>query len=213
MSIGFVDSFENGNFSGWCYNNQGTQNTVILKINSSYVTTIQTTVLRSDVAEQLGVNPIECGFNFTFNIHDLPTEGCSVSFHEPINQAPLNNGFFKYERGQLAQTDNHEPTNSKISIDAYLKILNAVKSDISPANFVSFALNKLRSTTTENFVALSYILILGRTPDPDGFSNSLHADLVNENGRRNFLATMVGSEEFRSKRTISNAMRDLSKIG
>lgn len=212
VSVGFVDTFENGNFSGWCYNNQHTEKTVILKINAHTVATIQTTIIRDDVTQQLKVEPTECGFNFTLHLHQLPSDGCTISFHEPVNEKILHNGLFTYEQGQLRKGAVDTSPSSKLSINAYIDILSAVKSDFSATTFIKFAIDKLRFATPETFVALSYILILGRTPDPDGFLNSLKADLSDDNNRRDFLHTMVSSHEFKQKRTFTNAMRDLAKI-
>lgn len=210
--IGFVDTFENGNFSGWCYDTEKKEQEIVLKINSNLVATIPATVIRTDVAQQLKIPPVACGFNFTLQIDKLPPEGCVISFHESTHHKILNNGTFTYEHGRLATGAIKPSYGHPLPISTYVDIVNSVKSDLSAENFVNFAVNKLKFASPANFVALSYILILGRTPDPDGFLNSLHTDLNTDSSRRDFLSKMVSSIEFNEKRTISNAMRDLAKI-
>lgn len=210
--IGFVDTFENGNFSGWCYDTKRKEQETLLKINSKLVATIPATIIRTDVAQQLNIPPIACGFNFTLHINKLPSEGCVISFHESTHHELLNNGTFTYENGKLVKGAIKPWCGHPLSISTYVDIVNSVKSDLSTEDFVNFSVNKLKFASPANFVALSYILILGRTPDPDGFLNSLHTDLNTDISRQDFLSKMVNSVEFKEKRTVSSAMRDLAKI-
>ncbi|MBF8805685.1 DUF4214 domain-containing protein [Pseudomonas asiatica] len=212
MTIGFVDTFENGHFSGWCYTTSLEQQEVTLKINSHTIKKLHTNIIREDVSQQLKIEPTACGFNFSIKLDDLPTEGCTISFHEPTGEKLLNNGLFTYEHGKIIKGGPSKPHTLPLGIRAYTNILNSAKSDISTPSFIDVAIAKLRFASNSTFVALSYILILGRTPDPDGFLNSLRADLSSDASRRGFLANMVSSAEFQSKRTIAGAIRDLGKI-
>ncbi|WP_286953237.1 MULTISPECIES: DUF4214 domain-containing protein [unclassified Pseudomonas] len=213
IDIGFVDTYENGHFSGWYYSNRKDYRSEIeLKINTHAIKTIKTNVHREDVAKQLGVDQASCGFNFVLDLANLPSDGCTISFHEPASGKPLNNGFFKYDSGKIMRVESIQKCPTMLGIKAYVEILQSAQSDMSAASFVKFACIKLRPYPDTSFVALSYMLILGRTPDPIGFLNSLHPDLSTDAGRNSFILTMVSSAEFKTKRTLSTAVADLNKL-
>lgn len=214
VDIGFVDTYENGHFSGWYYSNHDDyQREILLKINSHEIKRVQTNVERIDVAEQLGITQTSCGFNFVLDLVNLPTDGCTISFHDPLYGKQLNNGVFQYQSGKLLRTESTQTYRTQLEIKSYINILQAAQSGISSASFIKLACDKLRTQTDASFVALSYMLILGRTPDPIGFLNSLHPDLSTDAGRKAFITTMINSGEFNSKRSISLALADLGKLG
>lgn len=211
VSFGFVDTYENGHFTGWCFTNTRPEQQVILKINGTPIRTINATMIREDV-KNIGVPQPRCGFDFTINLQDLPANGCTLSFHETVFDNKLENGVFYCQSGTIKPSSNIESLGPPLGIRSYISLFQTTDSAISSSSFLDFAMDALESTSTSSFVAMCYLLVLGRTPDPVGFFNSLRPDLATDSGRREFLNKMVSSMEFKSKRSISTATLDLKKL-
>lgn len=211
VSFGFVDTFEKGHFSGWCYTNTRLQQQILLKVNGQPIRTINANMYRDDV-KSIGVPVAKCGFDLSIDLKDLPTDGCDISFHEPVFGEPLENGIFHCHAGTIARGSEGGQKTSLLGIQSYVKLFQSTDSAMTIMSFIELALKKLSTAPDSIFAAMSYLLILGRTPDPDGFHNSLQTDLSSNANRHAFLLNMVSSVEFTNKRSVAAAMIDLNKL-
>lgn len=211
VSFGFVDTHELGHFTGWCYTNSHEDQHVILKVNNQTIRPVRANVTRPDV-KQIGVPNAQCGFDLNICSFELSPTGCIISFHDPVFGNLLENGKFYCHSGSVSKYSDSDHVDDMLSIKSYVKIFQTTESAMSTESFLNFALKKLRPTSPQTFVAMSYLLILGRTPDPEGFSSSLKSNLISDASRYDFLLSMINSVEFEKKRSIASATVDLGKL-
>lgn len=212
-SVGVVDTFAKGHFTGWTYTSKDTPLSVGLYVNANLIKIIPADVLRPDV-KAAGIKIERCGFDFKIDLDSLPSEGCSIELHEMVFDKPIENGRFEYALGLLTTVskDKEPSAPQPIDVRTYVSLSSTTSANSSPQALVDMAIDVFRDMPNTTFVAMSYILVLGRTPDPDGFQGSMKANLVSEFGKREFLLNMINSDEFKNKRTISSAMNDVAKL-
>lgn len=209
-SIGFVDTFENGHFTGWTYTNQKANQEITLKINSYFIRSIRADVTRQDV-KNAGIDAEHCGFDFNIDLDDLPEDGCFISLHESVFDKPLENGTFRYQKGTLTQHATADESRELVPVKTYISVYESASTSLSHLTLLDLAISVLSDAPLSTFIAMSYLLILGRTPDPDGFHNYLQHQLSSNSEKRKFLLNMIDSAEFKTKRSIASATTDLEK--
>lgn len=209
-SIGFVDTFENGFFTGWTYNNNNVDLSINVKINGCMVKTIPSNENRPDV-KAAGIAEANCGFSFSLRKEDLPKDGCSISLHEGVFDTVLANGSIRYSDGEFIADANQEAHLDKLAISTYLGVYDSVGANQNISGLVKLSMEMLANLPPNSLVAMAYLLILGRIPDPIGFQGSLQNKLNSEVEKRAFLTTMISSAEFAAKRSIAAATLDLKK--
>lgn len=210
--FGIVDTFSSGTFTGWIYNSLVTKQTLAVRINNLKVREVEANVLRPDV-KAAGVAPEECGFAFQLDLQDLPADGCTLSLVDATTNTPLENGIFKLLDGILTPglaDATIEVARPSLSIKQYLKAQEEKFGEQTTALVAKELLKAIEHLPTNTFVALSYLLILGRIPDPAGFQNSLTNGRFEGHARYQFVLEMMRSEEFRKKRTPNLVLADLN---
>jgi hypothetical protein len=210
--FGIVDTFSSGTFTGWIYNSLVAQQTLAVRINDLKVREVEANVLRPDV-KAAGVAPEECGFAFQLDLQDLPADGCTLSLVDSTTNTPLENGIFTLLDGiltpGLADGTTEVARLSLLSIKQYLKAQEEKFGEQTTTLVAKELLKAIEHLPTNTFVALSYLLILGRIPDPAGFQNSLTNGRFEGHARYQFVLEMMRSEEFRKKRTPNLVLADL----
>ncbi|MEB2869658.1 hypothetical protein [Pseudomonas rhizosphaerae] len=209
--FGIVDTFSSGTFTGWSYNSSVIKQTLTVKINDLKVREIEANILRPDV-KAAGVAPEQCGFAFQLNIQDLPADGCILSLVDSTSGIQLENGIFTLLDGILTPgfPDNTaEVIRPSLSIKQYLKAQEDKFGDQTTALVAKDLLKAIEHLPINTFVALSYLLVLGRIPDPVGFQNSLSNGRFEGNAKFQFVLEMMRSEEFKKKRTPTLVLADL----
>lgn len=209
--FGIVDTFSSGTFTGWAYNRLAKKQTLIVKINDLKVREVEANLLRPDV-KAAGLAPEQCGFAFQLDIQDLPTDGCTLSLVDSTSNILLENGIFTLLDGVL--TPGSPDTTSDVirpslSIKQYLRAQDDKFGDQTTASVAKDLLKAIEHLPTTTFVALSYLLVLGRIPDPVGFQNSLSNGRFEGHARYQFVLEMMRSEEFKKKRTPNLVLADL----
>ena len=209
-SIGFVDTYENGHFTGWTYTNIRDTQAVSLNINTHLIKTVLADLPRPDV-KAAGLVVERCGFDFTIDLESLPADGCIISIQEPVFNKPLDKGTYRYSEGKLTLHTGGEINTDTISVNSYIKVTEAASACLTPLALLELAMSVLGKAPLSTFIAMSYFLILGRTPDPEGFHNSLRLDLSSTGSKNNFMLDMISSGEFQQKRSVAAAIHDLGK--
>lgn len=210
--IGFVDTYEKGAISGWKYSPTPDNKSILLRINQTIVKEVAAKNARPDVST-VGIPDALCGFNFNIKLTDLPSEGCTISILDKHSKLPLQNGIFSFKDGILDLiTPGESPLHKNIAINTYLMTQEIGGNEGDPMAVVQEILPKLRNLPKNTFVAMAYLLILGRIPDPDGFRTSLQSILVTDEHKKMFLYRVMGSVEFKKKRSFSAVRNDLSGI-
>lgn len=210
-SIGFVDTFLNGHFTGWTYSKQSVEQHINLKINGSFLRKVLSNRNRPDV-KAAGIEESQCGFNFTLRLSDLPSDGCVISLHEPILDTVLGGGRFLYKDGEIAPYEGENFAPRPLPIKTYLSIYDSTSSTEDTGDLLDASMNALAKAPPATLVAMAYLLILGRNPDPDGFKGSRKFQLFSDLEKRAFLSSMINSAEFATKRTVVSAKADLAKF-
>jgi len=209
--FGIVDTFSSGLFTGWIYNSQLTKQTLLVKINSLTIREIEANLSRPDV-QASGLAPEQCGFSFQLDLSDLPRSNCTLSLSDVGSGNLLENGVFTLLDGILTPGAASEVagwTVPSLSVKQYLKAQEDEVGDQNVAFVAKKVLDSIEHLSDNTFIALSYLLVLGRIPDPEGFLNSLRNGRLAGNAKYEFVFDMMRSEEFRRKRTPSLVLADL----
>lgn len=209
--FGIVDTFSSGLFTGWIYNNQLTKQILSVKINELKIREIEANLSRPDV-QAAGLAPEQCGFSFQLHLNDLPKSQCTLSLTDLASGILLENGVFTLLDGVLtpgvaSKTD--DKVLSSLSIRQYLKAQEDEPGDQNIALVAKEILKSIEHLPDNTFIALSYLLVLGRIPDPEGFLNSLRNGQFEGSARYQFVSDMMRSEEFKRKRTPNLVLADL----
>lgn len=209
--FGIVDTFDSGTFTGWSYNSSVNKQVLVVRINDLKVREIEANLPRPDV-QAAGVGPEQCGFAFQLDLSDLPAGECTLSIVDFASNILLENGLFTLLDGMLIPDSTKTITvqaRPSLSIGQYLKVQEEKIGDQSAALVAKEILSAIEHLPTNTFVALSYLLVLGRIPDPAGFQNSLKNGRFDVHARFQFVLDMMQSEEFKKKRTSSLVLADV----
>lgn len=209
--FGIVDTFSSGIFTGWIYNSLVEKQALAVRINDFKIREVEANVLRPDV-KAAGLAPEQCGFAFQLDLRELPAGESTLSLVDSASNIPLENGIFMLLDGILtpsAADVTTEAARPSLSIKQYLKAQEDQFGDQSTALVAKELLKAIEHLPTNTFVALSYLLVLGRIPDPVGFQNSLINGRFEGHARYQFVLEMMRSEEFKKKRTPNLVLADL----
>lgn len=209
--FGIVDTFSSGTFTGWSYNSSVEKQNVAVKINDLKVREIEANLSRPDVLAA-GAAPERCGFAFQLDLQDLPDGECAISLVDLTTNTLLENGLFTLAEGILTPStaaQNTSDVRPSLTIRQYLKAQEEKAGDQGVALVAKEVLQSIDHLPANTFVALSYLLVLGRIPDPEGFLNSLKNGRFEGHARYQFILDMMRSEEFRKKRTPSLVLADI----
>jgi hypothetical protein len=210
-SIGFVDTYENGHFTGWTYTNSRAEQKIIFKLNGHVITEVMANALRPDV-KAAGIEQGNCGFNFKLNLEDLPKDGCFISMHESVFGELLGNGTFVCRNGIITPQTAMDFDPGLIPVSSYVSIYDAAGASQDSAALVDLCMEVLGRLPPNTLMAMSYLLLLGRIPDPEGFRGSLRHKVSSDLEKRHFLSNVIGSAEFVAKRSVAAATADVKKF-
>lgn len=210
-SIGFVDTYENGHFTGWTYTNSRSEQRIIFKLNGHLITEILANAPRPDV-KAAGIEQANCGFNFKLDLRDLPKDGCFISMHESVFGGVLGNGSFVCRDGLITPQSTMDFEPARIPVSTYVSIYDAAGASQDSTALVELCMEVLGRLPTNTLMAMSYLLLLGRIPDPEGFRGSLRHKVTSDVEKRHFLSNVISSAEFVAKRSVAAATADLKKF-
>lgn len=210
--IGFVDTYENGEISGWSYTSGIAQQKILVKVNGELVRTIEANKKRSDVASA-GFAPEVCGFVFTIDVDAVFEGEYIVTLQDAYTGSLLKNGILKMSAGQVMLCNDLSTVKIKeLSVREYISIADMSNSRIEECEFVDLFIDKLSNFPLNKFVAMCYLVILGRVPDPQGFGDKMRHMNNSVTSKKSLVIDMLSTEEFKKSSSMNDARIRLSKV-
>lgn len=210
--VGFVDNYADGDISGWSYSAGVTEQKVLLKINGELARIIKAEKYRPDVAAA-GVASDKCGFSFSVNLKNLSEGEYLLTLQDAHTEALLKNGILIASSGKLSLCQDFSTVNlSTLRVGEYVSTMEICNSQVEEKEFSELFWKKTSNLSTNSFIAMCYLVILGRVPDPQGFSDKIRNLGGSVEYKKNLILNMLRTEEFEKKSSIADAKLRLEKM-